>query len=205
MKILIINSYPEGSAEKLQRYVESISAFSQYVILRDSEIHAGIDLNGISACVLTGSPKMITEGEYSPDHVDFLCTTSLPILGICYGHQLLAIAWNGEVKSGERIQRVFLENPLVVTIRQPHPLFAGLAERIEVDEDHREYVVPPERGGGSFSVLAHSPSCEVEAIAHHSKPQYGTQFHLERSGGTGRRILGNFCRLAAAEEKRLSS
>jgi GMP synthase (glutamine-hydrolysing) len=204
MKTLIINSYPEESAEKLRLYTEAVSAFTQQRVVPEASIRPGTDLAGISACLLTGSPKMITQGEYSPELVRFLATTTLPILGICYGHQLLAMAWGSEIGRGERIKRVFPDDALAVTVRVRDPLFSDLADTLEVDEDHREYVLPPPQGGGSFTVLADSPLCKVEAIVHKTKLQYGTQFHLERSGETGRKILENFYRLAA-EQSRLSS
>ncbi|MGA9840677.1 MAG: gamma-glutamyl-gamma-aminobutyrate hydrolase family protein, partial [Thermoplasmata archaeon] len=74
--------------------------------------------------------------------------------------------------------------------RPTHPLFAGLPERFRVWANHNDEVSVPPPG---WSVLAHSSSCTVEAMAHPTRPIWGVQFHpeVEHTEG-GREIFRHF-------------
>jgi GMP synthase (glutamine-hydrolysing) len=59
-------------------------------------------------------------------------------------------------------------------------LFVGLGTRVPLSENHFDYVLKDGLDKADFTLLADSPSCEVEAVKHKAKPFYGVQFHPER-------------------------
>jgi GMP synthase (glutamine-hydrolysing) len=131
------------------------------------------------------------------DIAAFIKDCELPLLGICYGHQL--ICWAFGAKVGSLPQQVIdcFENIQVVVADE---LFAGFKEgqTVPLAENHFDYVLKNGLDGTGFSLLANSASCEVEAVKHKTKPFYGVQFHPERIAienekhSEGHRIIENF-------------
>ena len=103
---------------------------------------------------------------------DYLDKLEIPILGICVGHQFMALHFGG--KAGPAKVPEFGKAELIVT--DPDDLFKGLPNRFTVWESHNDEVqkLPDE-----FLVLAHSKDCQVEAMKHKARPIYGVQFHPE--------------------------
>ena len=103
---------------------------------------------------------------------DYLDKLEIPILGICVGHQFMALHFGG--KAGPAKVPEFGKAELIVT--DPDDLFKGLPNRFTVWESHNDEVqkLPDE-----FLVLAHSKDCPVEAMKHKTRPLYGVQFHPE--------------------------
>ena len=130
-----------------------------------------LDADGI---VLSGGALSL-EGTDSPlGAVDgWIDRAAVPILAICVGHQFLARHFGGKVGRAGAPEFGSVE----LTVDRPdHPLFAGLPSRLKVWASHNDQVVEPPPG---WSVLAHSPACVVEAMAHPSRPIWGVQFHPE--------------------------
>jgi len=117
---------------------------------------------------------------------------TLPVLGICGGHQLLAMAYGENIVDMGRALRDYYE----VEILADDLLFEGLERRVLVRESHREMV---ERLPKGFFLLAKSRDTPIEAMKHEKGIVYGVQFHPERhdeahpAGGV---ILANFAKLA---------
>ncbi|MBM3313937.1 hypothetical protein FJY70_05045, partial [candidate division WOR-3 bacterium] len=124
---------------------------------------------------------------------EFTRGLNLPTLGICFGHQLLARAFGGRVLSGELIKR-----HETVELAQTSPLFYDLGPKADFVESHREYVDPDSILPAGWQVSARSGSCPVEAMSHPTRPLLGVQFHPERSGANGEKLLDNFYRRIVA-------
>lgn len=107
-----------------------------------------------------------------------------PLLGICYGAEILALAYGGALtRLREKIYRYN-----TVYVKKTNPL-TGAQQRLKVFESHIFNIsrLPP-----SFESLAYSKSCGNEIIAHRELKLYGLQFHPECSSEDGLRILANF-------------
>ena len=96
----------------------------------------------------------------------------VPVLGICVGHQFLGRHFGGRVVRGTPEF-----GAAEITVDRPdHPIFAGLPTHLKAWSNHNDSVVVPPPG---WSVLAHSPDCPVQAMAHPTKVIWGVQFHPE--------------------------
>lgn len=119
-----------------------------------------------------------------------------PVLGICAGHQLLAMFAGGSVApmaaAGRAPERGYLELDVV----NEDDLLRGVGRPPVVYQDHEDEVI---RVPDGFNVLARTPGCPVQAMAAPDRRWWGTQFHPELSDGEhpdGERILRNFFALA---------
>lgn len=135
--------------------------------------------------VLSGGPASVYEAG-APTVASELFETGIPVLGICYGHQLMAYLLGGKVEPGDRREYGHTE----LTIDAEDVLFRGLPEKISTWMSHGDRVVEPPPG---FSTLAHSGHTPVAAMGDLDRRLYGVQFHPEvQHTPDGPTILRNF-------------
>ena len=156
-----------------------------YAEVRPSETPAA-ELASARGIVISGGPSSVYD-EGSPTVDARLFSLGLPVLGICYGQQLMAHLLGGEVRKGDKgefgLATLHLEE-------SADPLFAGLAGRQQIWMSHRDVVgqLPP-----GFTVAGSTGTCAVAAIAAPARKLYGLQFHPEVVHTTrGRDYLSNF-------------
>ncbi len=138
--------------------------------------------------IISGAPLLITEQDMSPfvSKVSWLKKTNIPVLGICFGHQLIGLtfqAYASRCKEDRDWQ--------LIEIAEKSILFNNLPIEVEMMEDHCETIsVPP-----NFKLIASSDLCINEAMQHIKLPLFGVQFHPEVSGKNGYIVLENFIQL----------
>lgn len=135
--------------------------------------------------VISGAPILITEVNIEPylKQFEWLLTEEKPVLGICFGHQMLGLTY-GAISNRQKEDRDWQ----VIELIAESPLFDKLPQEFEMMEDHCEAIgIPP-----NFKHLAVSDATINEAMAHQTKLQFGVQFHPEVSGNLGACILENF-------------
>lgn len=119
----------------------------------------------------------------------------VPVLGLCFGHQLLALGAGGHLGPlpARRDDRNW-----PVAFLEPHPLFDGLSSPCPLAENHEMRVTDP---GPDYRVIASSGD-GIEAIVHRALPRLGVQFHPEywpeQRVPFGRTVIENWLRLVAA-------
>jgi GMP synthase (glutamine-hydrolysing) len=156
-----------------------------YAEVRASETPAS-ELAGAKGVVISGGPASVYDPG-SPTVDAALFDLGLPVLGICYGQQLMASALGGEVRRGEKGEYGLAALELDDT---PDPLFAGLSGCQQVWMSHRDVVAAAPPG---FSVIGRTPTCAIAAMADPERAMYGLQFHPEVVHTTrGREYLSNF-------------
>jgi GMP synthase (glutamine-hydrolysing) len=140
--------------------------------------------------ILSGGPASVHEA-FSPKVVDHIFAMGVPILGICYGEQLLCQQLGGKVEPSH--EREF--GRAMVDVVEDCPLFAGIwakGEQREVWMSHGDRVVALPAG---FSAVATTPSAPYAAIADVARNYYGVQFHPEVvHTPDGAKLLENFVR-----------
>jgi GMP synthase (glutamine-hydrolysing) len=135
--------------------------------------------------IISGAPILLTEKDPAPYLALFswLKETDKPVLGICFGHQILGLTF-GALASRIREDRDWQTIEVIADC----PLFDKLPSEIELMEDHCEAISIP----ANFIHAAVSDACVNEAMMHQSKQLFGIQFHPEVSGNHGRIIIENF-------------
>ncbi len=139
----------------------------------------------IKGLILSGGPSSVYEPNAPKLHPRIL-EVNLPILGLCYGHQLLAQLVNGKVEPATCKEYGIAQ----VAIDKPVGILEGLSEKEQVWMSHGDTVMtpPPE-----FEALAHTNNCPVAAFRHKTRPIYGLQWHPEVIHTEhGMRMLQNF-------------
>lgn len=135
--------------------------------------------------VLSGGPSSVYDAS-APKLPAFMHAADRPILGICYGMQLLTAAQGGEVAPAS--QREY--GPATISHKPVSPLFNGLDAELQVWMSHGDRIesLPP-----GYRPLAASDNSPFAAIGDLERNRYGVQFHPEvRHSPDGRAILGNF-------------
>ena len=140
--------------------------------------------------ILSGSPASVP-ADGSPRAPQVLFDSGLPILGICYGQQVMSQQLGGQVEPGDsgEFGRAFL------TVTEPCVLFDGLwqvGERHQVWMSHGDKVTQFAPG---FRIVAVSDGAPFAVIANDERKYYGTQFHPEVvHTADGGRLIANFVR-----------
>lgn len=137
--------------------------------------------------------------------VDFIRGWERPMIGFCGGHQLIAHAFGAEIGpmralraeevdprpefGGGRFKELDVH---AIDVVEHGSIFAGLPARVAMMEEHYWEVkaLPVE-----LVRLAETPACPIQAVAHRTRPLFGTQFHPERWSEEhphGRQLLRNF-------------
>jgi GMP synthase (glutamine-hydrolysing) len=139
-------------------------------------------VTGSSASVADRDPWAERLGRYVRDRV----AQRRPLLGVCFGHQLLADALGGRVGSLPSRRAGYLSVSLTDD-GGSHPLFEGVSDEFVSFAWHRDRVVrPPDRA----TVLARNEA-GVQAFAVGDAPAFGVQFHPEVTREMGERLVSN--------------
>lgn len=145
------------------------------------------DLDGLSHLLLSGSELSATE-DHSRDAellelIRRFVDSGKPVLGICFGHQMLARALVGDAVCRRAATPEFGWNKLSEIV--VNPLFAGLAQIVSIHSHYDEVFDL----GDEFTVLASTPECAVQAFQYRQLPVWGVQFHPELGYREGQRML----------------
>jgi len=119
-----------------------------------------------------------------------LMNFDVPVLGLCLGHEILAVANMGRIKKLSDPQR----KKEKITITDPNdPIFKGLNKtEVYFTRRHNYYVAELPK---NFIRVGESRICQNEIIKHREKPIYGFQAHPEVSGEDGILIIKNFLKI----------
>ncbi len=142
-------------------------------------------LRGYSGLILSGGPCSVFDPQ-SPQPEPGLFELGRPVLGICYGHQLIASHLGGTVNRGTSNEF----GSALLRIRRAAGLFKGLDADQQVWMSHGDHVarMPP-----GFGVLASTRECEVAAMGDRQRQLFGVQFHPEVvHTPNGSQMLQNF-------------
>ena len=122
--------------------------------------------------ILTGGPSSVYDPS-SPTCSEALFDIGVPILGICYGSQLMAYKLGGEVRTAPVSEYGHTD----VTVSDPaSPLFSGVKPTSAVWMSHTDYIAEVPDG---FHVTARSADCPCAAMEDPDRKLYATQFHPE--------------------------
>jgi len=137
--------------------------------------------------IISGGPHSVYD-DGSPFVQRETLAAGIPVLGICYGQQLIAQSLGGSVQKGEKGE--FGLAVLDLIDGSGSPLFEGIRDHQQIWMSHRDKVTAAPPG---FRVLATTSTCEIAAIEDSASKLFGVQFHPEVVHTTqGRQFLNNF-------------
>ncbi|MFH1785787.1 MAG: glutamine-hydrolyzing GMP synthase [Candidatus Micrarchaeota archaeon] len=154
--------------------------------------------SGVAKIILSGGPNSVYEDP--PNLSSMICEKvrdehiKLPLFGVCYGHQMIAQVWGGEVAKGESAEYGMGS----IKIDDNDIIFNGAPPKLRVWVSHFDEVKKlPE----NFVKLAHSTNCGIEAMRHRALPIFGVQFHPEVwHSEYGENMIKNFLEVSAPLE-----
>jgi GMP synthase (glutamine-hydrolysing) len=166
---VVVLDYGGQYSQLIARRVRELGVFSELL-----PYHVGVEevrRRKPKGLILSGGPASVY-AEGAPKLERELLELGIPVLGICYGMQLIAADLGGKVENAEVGE--FGRSHLVV--REPGRLFAGLPAEQTCWMSHRDTVYSPPEG---FTALASSTASPVAALESVERGIYGIQFHPE--------------------------
>ncbi len=181
---VVVLDFGSQFAQLIARRVRELDVYSE--LLPHDTPFAELERRGTRAIILSGGPNSVyDEGAPKPDPA--IWSGRIPVLGICYGAQLMARELGGDVLA--TAQREY--GPANVTITSPDAeLFAGLARDQPVWMSHGDSITRLPEG---FASTALTESTPYAGLAAPERNLYGIQFHPEVvHTPRGRDVLRNF-------------
>lgn len=135
--------------------------------------------------IFTGGPNSAYLDD-SPVCSQEIFELGIPILGICYGSQVMAHVLGGSVKTAP----ISEYGKTDVAVDTSSVLFDGVQENTVCWMSHTDYIEQPPAG---FHIIGHTPACPVAAMESPQRKLYATQFHPEvMHTAEGKKMLSNF-------------
>ena len=183
--IAMIDNY-DSFTYNLVQYLQEIGA--QMKVFRNDAIDIpGLEVLGLSGLVISPGPGRPDTAGISIEAIQHF-TGRIPVLGVCLGHQAIAMAFGGEIVSAQRLmhgktsevktdgQSIYSRIPSPFTAMRYHSLAISRAS------------LPPE-----LEITAESDDGEIMGVRHHEHPTEGIQFHPESiMTSVGKRLLRNY-------------
>ena len=180
---VVILDFGSQFAQLIARRVRELHVYSE--LLPHDTPWAEIARRRPRAIILSGGPASVyDEGAPRPDPA--IWSGSVPVLGICYGLQLMAHELGGEVMPSSKREY----GPASITLTDDDGLFAGLDRQQPVWMSHGDSIARPPAG---FHATAQTDSTAFAGLSDPARGFYGIQFHPEVAHTPrGREVLRNF-------------
>ncbi len=180
---IVILDFGSQFAQLIARRVREMNVYSE--LLPHDTPWAEIERRRPKAVILTGSPASVYDDD-APRADPALWSGRVPVLGICYGLQLMAHELGGEVLPSPRREY----GPTAVQVSTDSSLFSGLDRDQPVWMSHGDTIVRPPEG---FHPTAQTDATPYAGLVDVDRQLYGIQFHPEVAHTPrGRDILRNF-------------
>ena len=183
-KILVLD-FGGQYDQLIARRVRENNVYAE-IVPYDKITPADIKERGYSGVILTGGPNSVYD-ESSPHFDPALLDLGVPILGICYGHQLMAYMSDGTIEAANNISEY---GKIEFEITAAADVFADVPEKSVSWMSHTDYV---SKVGEGFEIIAKTANCPVAAMCDRKRRLYGVQFHPEVTHTEfGSKIIRNF-------------
>jgi GMP synthase (glutamine-hydrolysing) len=181
---VIVLDFGGQTAQLIARRVRELNVYSE--LLPFDTPWSEIERRQPRAVILSGGPMSVyEEGSPHPDP-QIWADAGVPVLGICYGLQLMAFHMGGKVEPADKREY----GPATVSITTEDGLFRGLGKQQPVWMSHGDSILEPPAG---FQPLAESAKSPFAGVGDSDRRMYGIQFHPEVvHTPAGRDILRNF-------------
>jgi len=181
--VAIIDPAVESPANHCFNQIASLTNGSlRYYLPAFSKSDTSISFDGLCGVVLLGSFANVDQNRewQAPliKTVERLIEQNIPLLGICYGHQLIAHMYGARVEQPEFVKEKIVGLKKVDWLRKPKWIDHSEADSFWMAASHYQQVLDVP---GGFDVAAQREDCQIESLAHKTKPIWTTQCHPEAS------------------------
>ncbi|EPF27002.1 GMP synthase (glutamine-hydrolyzing) domain-containing protein [Treponema socranskii subsp. paredis ATCC 35535] len=153
------------------------------------------EIEGAKGIVLSGGPASVYDANV-PAFNKSILDSDIPILGLCYGHQLMAQHYGGKVEKGEAGE--FGIAYLAIDKNTAFPLFSGIASPMQVWMSHQDEVTKIAEG---FEKTGSTENCNYAALQNLEKKRFSLQFHCEVADTPcGNAVFENFALFCGMEK-----
>lgn len=199
MRLLVIDNHRDEDhygapalCKSLQELGSGATVFVRRAPEEDLPFFTGGVREKFDRIVISGSRTSIFSKEpWTQKLIDFTRSAvnqKVPILGICYGHQILGLSLGGKAGLCSTPQSGFKE----IEVLDTSSLFHEMPHRIQSYCMNREEICSLPKG---TKKLAQSRGCPIESFQIENAPAFGVQFHPEKSDPINQKIFENFLRL----------
>lgn len=168
-QMILILDFGSQYSELIARRIRETQVYSEVISYRTTAQQlAVLNPKGI---ILSGGPSSVYD-QGAPQCDPEIWNLGIPVLGVCYGMQLMVKQLGGKVERAKRGEY----GKAALSIDDPTDLLTNVEDGATMWMSHGDSCVelPPE-----FEILAHTENTSSAAIAHHQKKLYGVQFHPE--------------------------
>lgn len=145
--------------------------------------------------VFSGGPSSVYD-EKVPEFNSDILNLDIPILGLCYGHYIVHLGYNGKVGKADVGEFGFAQLKLKENVKSP--LFEGLECEQQVWMSHQDGVLKP---GDGFEVIGSTKDCPFAATQNLEKKRFSLQFHCEvKDTPCGNQLFENFAKYCGMEK-----
>lgn len=187
LDVILVLDFGGQYCHLLARRVREYKVYSEIVPcdMTPEEIEALNRSLNVKGLILSGGPSSVYT-ENAPKFDPRILNLSVPVLGLCYGHQLIAHMSHGKVGTGAKQEYGIT----YVVVDKPVGVLKGLGQREKVWMSHGDTVYELSE---EYETLAHTENCPIAAFRHKEKPIYGLQWHPEVvHTENGMKMLRNF-------------
>jgi GMP synthase (glutamine-hydrolysing) len=181
--VVAVLDFGSQFSQLIARRVRELNVYSE-LLPHDTPI-TELERRGVRAIILSGGPMSVYD-EGSPRADASIWSGRLPVLGICYGAQLMALELGGDVLPADRREY----GPATIQVTQGEGLFDGIDREQPVWMSHGDSITRLPEG---FAATAQTDSTPYAGLAAPARRLYGIQFHPEVvHTPRGRDVLRNF-------------
>ncbi len=181
--VVAVLDFGSQFSQLIARRVRELNVYSE-LLPHDTPI-TELERRGVRAIILSGGPMSVYD-EGAPKADASIWSGRLPVLGICYGAQLMALELGGDVLPADRREY----GPATIQVTQGEGLFDGIDREQPVWMSHGDSITRLPEG---FTATAQTDSTPYAGLAAPARRLYGIQFHPEVAHTPrGRDVLRNF-------------
>lgn len=183
---IVVLDFGSQYAHLIAKRFRMLGYYSE-IALPSSSLDVFKDAKGV---IFSGGPSSVYD-ENVPEFNEEILSLDLPILGLCYGHQLMQKCYGGKVGKAEVGEFGFAKLNLNKNVTSP--LFKGLDETEQVWMSHQDEVLSV---GEGFEIIGSTKDCKAAAVQNLSKKRFSLQFHCEvKDTIHGNIIFENFAKI----------
>ncbi len=187
--MIAVLDYGSQYCHLVARRIRALGVYAE--IFQNTATAADLRKRKVEGIILSGGPRSVYEND-APTIDKGIFSLGVPVLGVCYGHQLLAHVLGGKVVPSSKEY-----GKEILTVTGKSKLLQSIGKKEQVWMSHGDSVVSLPQG---FTVSGRTSECKIAAYVDEKRRIYGVQFHPEVQHTThGMKILEDFLRICGSK------